>query len=678
MHIGTQIFAPDGWDQMPKDIKFHFLKSDGARRRVLLVHFSAGENYKPSKADLVVMSRSEFELGVKSENIVPFKKQSLLPPWLEEKEGVDLSQIDRTRHAPKIPHKTRVEDRFLQIASTARDFESVLAADDPQTEINRRATKCLPPQNETRFRLHVLTYMCFGQDMWVLLPPFHKIGRWDRYKHSDTKYGAPSIAYGRSYGNGSSQELTDLCVKYFLARKQLGKHMTEIYEEVMTYDFRCRSVVTSTGMKIFISSDGKPFPTYWQFKYRVVKAIGIEEVQLMLYGAVRYRTKVAATKGSFSENVANLMERVEADGYYTKEHPRGYLEGTSLPPLCVVTSRDLLSGMKLGIGFSFGSERSTAYRMMLFCMAVPKDFFCSLFGIPYVAGEWPCEGLPGHFAIDRGPGARKNLIEELEKRFPIRDMAPSWSGQSKATVESSHPRDVEIDGQPTFLKSNLTPVQLARREIMALMKFNQAADMEGRFEPDSDLAFVIQSPIGLWNHYDSLYRNDAMPISIPEAVRTFLTPMEFALHDDGVWLDQRRYDSDTFRQSGIHERVSRTGETGGKISGYVLDMCVRYIWVEYDGSLFFLEARLRIRGDNETLFMSLQELAEWTDARSKVQSAFEIHKRAVGSEFKYRFKENTGKLWDSTRRCAGKPSRDAIAKQEEVEARQATSARRAA
>ena len=678
MHIGAQIEAPEGWGQIPQGIVFNFLRSDAKRDRVLLVHFEAGGDNKPSKAHLVVISRKKFEEGASTEKIIPLEEQSLLPPWLKELEGVDLSQIDRDRHNPKILHSSRVEDRFMHIASTVRNFESVLEAGNPERELNRRAALCSPPQNETRFRLHVLTYLCFGQNMWVLLPPFHNIGRWDRYAHPETKYGAPSAAYGRSYGNGSSQELTDLCVKFYLKRARLGKYLTKIYHEVMTEDFHSRCITTTSGMKVYTSSDGKPFPTYWQFKYRVQKAIGIEEMQKTLYGTVRFRTRIAASKGAFSEEVANLMEKIEADGYYTNEWPKGYVEGTSLPPLCVVIGRDHLSGLKLGIGFSFGAEHSTAYRMMLFSMAVPKDYFCSLFGVIIMPDEWPNEGLSGHFGIDRGPGARRNLVEEHEKRFPIKDMAPSWFGQSKATVESSHPREVKIDGQPTFMKSDFTPVELAKREIMRLLKFNQSANMEGRFEPDSELAFVPPTPIGLWNHYDKLFRNDAMPISIDEAVRTFLTPIELSLRDDGVWLDQRRYISDELRATGILEGVARTGETGVKINGYVLDMCVRHVWVEVNGRLLQLEAILRIRGDEETLWMSFAELEQWQDARRKVKSAFYVHRDAVSSDFMRRFKENTGKEWDSAERRAGKPKRDATAKQEEVEARQATSARRAA
>ncbi len=678
MHMGFQIEAPEGWHQMVKGVTYYFLKSHAEARRVLLAYFQIGEMHKDTKAHLLVMPRKIFEDGIASEDILPLDIQLRLPPWLAGLEDFDLTQIDSTRPKAAILHSERVEDRFLKISPTLRDLKIIFSAKYPEAELNHRASLCTPRQHETRFRLWVLTYLCFGQDMWMLLGAFNNIGHYDRLVHKNTKFGAPSLAYGKKHGNNMSIELIAMCVKYFIKHADLGKRFSRIYETIITEDFRCKTAVTKSGMRYYIHPEGKPFPSFWQFKYSVLNEIGIETVQIKLYGAVRHRAKVAASKGSFTEDISNLMENVDADGYYTKERPRGYVEGTSLPPLCCVTSRDLLSGKKLGIGFSFGNERSTAYRMMLFCMAVPKDYFCMLMGIPFVKGEWVNEGIPAHFSVDRGPGGRKQLIKDLEKRFPIRDLAPSWMGQSKANIESSHPRDVKIDGQPTYLQSDLTPIELARREIMALISYNHTANMEDRFEPDRELALVPPTPISRWIHYDNLFRNDAMPISIPESVRTFLTPMEFDLRDDGIWLDQRKYGSDALDATGIRERIARSGELGAKINGYILDMCLRHIWVEVDRKLLLLDAKLRLRDDENNRDISFAELEQWNEARRNIGSAFREHQHAASSEFMSRFKEDTGKSWDSTKRRTGKPKRDAMQKQEESEARQATSNRKKA
>lgn len=665
MRVGTRIVAPEGWGILAKGTHYYFLKSDPRKQRVLLVHFDEGNQEKgiSPKAHLLVMPRKVFEEGALSAAILPTGWQPSLPPWLEELEGMDLSRLDEGRSKAKKSHEARVEERYGKIGKAIGKMEAILAAQDPQQEINRQAALCTPPQNESRFRTWLLTYLCFGRNIWSLLPPFHHIGRWNREKYPGIKFGRPSIAFGSNYGFGRNPMMVERCVKSYQARAKLGRTMVSIYREAMASEFKCRIVTSSVGLKSYVSADGLPFPTYCQYKYAIEKTFGKEAVQLQLYGAVRYRSRIAKSKGRFSEELANLMERVEADGYYTKERPKGYIEGSTLSALCVVRGVDGLSGLKVGIGFALGNERGAAYRMMLFSMAVPKDFFCMLFGVTLERGEWNSVGLPPHLDLDRGPGARRDLIKELQERIPIKGLAPSYSGQSKATVESSHPRQVKSEGKPRFVQSNLTPVEMVRREITRLLRDNQACYMEDRFDPDSELASVPPNAIGLWDHYDGLYRNDAQPMSIDEAVRTFLTPMEFQLHEDGVYLNGRRYTS-----ADLEAMDLITDQTATRIQGYVLDMCVRHVWVEVRGRLYMLEAKLRIRGDDETLWMSLAELEQWDEARRKIKSEFSVHQHAASSEYMDRFEKDTGKPWNSGSSKPGKPKRDATARQEEAEA----------
>jgi hypothetical protein len=87
---------------------------------------------------------------------------------------------------------------------------------------------------------------------------------------------------------------------------------------------------------------------------------------------------------------------------------------------------------------------------------------------------------------------------------------------------------------------------------------------------------------------------------------------------------------------------------------------------------------LRIRGDDETLWMSISELSQWEEARKSIKSAYRIHQDATSSEFRQRFHEDTGKSWDSAIRRAGKPRKNALAKQEANEARQINSSKKVA
>lgn len=682
MIIGTQIIAPDGWKSLVKNQPYHFLKSDSTRRRVLLVHFELRGKSKQPFAHLQVIAQHDFEEGLdpQSKSILPGPQQPTLPPWLARLEGCDLSQLDecRARSKPKVFHKTRVEDRFLVIAQAVADFELILAAEDPEQEINRRASLCSPRQHESRFRLWLLTYLCFGRNIWSLLPPYCRIGLWERLDRPNKKFGAPSLAYGSKYGNGMSRELADKCVASFKKRAKVGVFMNKIYCDAMRQDFGCKTRTGHRNNRIFYHPQGLPFPTFWQFKYRVLLKYGVETVQKILYGKVRQRSRLAASKGSFSEAVANLMEKVEADGYYTHDRPKGYVDGSTLPSMCVVVGRDVLSGLKLGIGFSLDKEKRSAYRMMRFCMAVPKDFFCMLFGKTIKPEQWPSIGSPSHLILDRGPGAHKDRIRESDLNFPIREIAPSWSGQSKATIESSHPRSLKAEGQPTYIQSNLTPHEMVLREIDGLLEDNLKSNMSGRFEPTSDMAFVQPSSIGLWNYYDERFRNDAQPMSIDDAVRTFLTPIEFSLKKSGVWLGVKRFNSQEFRATGVLDEVARSNDQGRKIRGYVLDVCLRHIWVEYQSRLFMLEADSLVRGMGENLYISLAELRQWDEARAVENSAFRVHQPAVAADAGDQFEEDIGKAWNGGTRKSGKPKKTAIAQQEAREARQSTSPRKEA
>lgn len=587
MHRGTQLIAPEGCGILRAGETYSFLRNRNGH--VLLVKFLGDRKIKP-QAQLVQMRALDFENGINEELIVPQEKQSTLPPWLADFEGFDLSQIDMLRPNGKIRHNLRVEDRLLCLAPALGNIDEILSAPNPDSKLNEIARRCHPIQHETRYRLWFYTYVCFGQNAWVLLPPFHNAGHHDRFEYPDSKQGRNNKAFGKHYGYGCRKDVIEKCIQGWKKHSDLGQSMRKIFERTMISEFKCATTTTLFGTKDFIQPDGKAIPTYWQFRYRVIQKIGLTTVHIVLYGEVRHRKRLAASKGPFSEAVANLVERVEADGYNTKELPRGFVEGSTLPALCVVIGRDVLSGLKLGIGFSFGAERTTAYRAMLFSMAVPKDFFCSLFGITISPEDWPNVGLPGFLTLDRGPGASKRLTEGMQERLPIREIAPSWWAQSKAPVESSHPRSTKTEGAPTYFQSDLTPVELAKQEIYRLLSYNNTADMSERFQPRGDLAFVPPSPIGLWEFYDRKGRNDSIPISIEDAVRAFLTRIELTVTEKGIWLYEQCYRSKKLIETGLLDKIKRSPKSAIMLSGYMLEMCTRYLWVELEHQLIMVEA----------------------------------------------------------------------------------------
>ncbi|HSH96837.1 MAG: transposase [Methylophilaceae bacterium] len=659
MKIGSQLHAPHGYLHLKKDLVYHFLKSHATKKLVFLVLFGYEKGKTPS-SELIVIDRDAFEAGI-PEQITLTENQTSMPLWLKELEGRDISRIDLKRPKAVKQHRERVEERLFWITPAIITMDEILDSPDPQASINAKARECATPQNESRFRAWLLTYLCFGRDQWVLLPPFHKIGHWDRAEHVGVKFGRPSLAYGKYYGFGMTVEMRKGIIDGYRRFGKTGVKMSQIYSKTLISEFNCK-VTTQTSVfdslskvKAVSQPQGLAFPTIEQFKYEVKKAFSIEQLQKNLYGEVRFRTDLSVSKGKFSEAVANLYERVEFDGYYTIERPKSYTEGNYYPPLCVVRCRDTLSGMLLGIGFSTNKESSEAYRTTLFSMAVPKKFFCSLFGIEIEDKDWPCVGMTGDTIFDRGPGSKKDLIDDDDLKPAIKGLPPAWFGQSKAGIESSHPRDFKIEGRPTYTLSNLTPVELAKREIFATIAYNQKADMSDRIYPNPDLAYIQPTPIGLWNHYDQRGRNDAMNVTIEKAIRSFLSPIELKTKHDGFWFKNIRYDSSEIRSLGILEDIGRGAELN--VLGYGHSMCLRFIWVDINGRLFQLAAKLPLRGLEDDLFQSLAEVEEFAAIRSYVNSEFTQHQHAVDAEARIQFHRATGHDWNAGTTSFRKPKK---------------------
>lgn len=669
MQCGSIVKAPQGFGALRADTDYVFLIS--RPERVLLAQLgtpnSKGE-LKPG-AHLIGFPRAEFEEAVSEAVLIDSGQKITLPPWLEADNHTNLELCDVGRRNPKILHKDRVEARLMMIYEAVSNPSDWMLSKEPEFALNQMARRigC----NETRYRTWAISYLVCGRNLGALSSPWHNIGRWNRESHANKKFGRPSLSFGTRYGSGKDPVLTQVYLDGYKEFAQQGRTLQEVYDLVMVKKLKCK--IGSRGaqkFKIFIPPAGQGFYTYDQFRYRLIKKHGLEQIQMDLYGEIRVRNKMAPSQGQYAEHLVNLMEEVEADAFSCAELPRGYLEGSTLPPLKVAAGVDVLSSFGVGIGFSLGGERHEAYRMMLFCIAVPKVFFCKLFGITIRPEEWPSQGLPSCYITDRGPGAVLKLIEKFDNEFPIREIALAYSGQSKATVESSNPRKRKIEGKPTYTRSNFTPVKLARKLIRDFMVRNRTRWIEHKIEAIPEMAFVSPDPLSFWNAYDARGRNDANLMSIDDAVRTFLTPRKFTLKEDGVYLLGRKFNSSSLKASDIFQKLKRSPLTVTEIDGYVMDLCVRHIWVEVDGQLHQLEAQLKVGGDSDDLYVSLSELEQFAEARAEVNSAFRQHRRAASAEGMICFQEDTGDDWDSGRRMAGRAKKTAIAIQEEREAKQ--------
>ena len=684
--IGTQLVAPDGFLDLEKGVTYYFLKSssDGL---VYLVDFvarparrverkraghSAMVNQTPTPIPvLLVIARDDFESGLDERNrrIVRVERQHTLPPWLEELEGQDLSRTDQKRRSARVAHVARIERKLELISPLVRVADQVLGADDPDHAINAHARACTPRQNETRLRLAFYVYLLFGRNRFALHYPIHKIGRWDRDRASDTKRGRPSERKGKGHGHNATPELVQKMLDCYARESGPGVDLPTIYRTFMSRDLGCRERPDRNGCLSYWHPQGAAFPTKGMFLYHVRKAFGTAQLQRTMLGYARTRSKFDAHLGAFTQNLCNAHERVEADAYVVRELPRGLIDGHTLPALRVVRFRDVASGLITGIGFALGSETAAAYRMARFCQAVDKVLFCSLFGVRITADQWPSIGLTAYDVQDRGPGATDGAFARHQACQPVvREIPPSYAGQSKAIVESSHPKSRSTDDAPSHVKSNMRVFELIRRELWRVIRDNDSINIADRIPPDLLSHVCKPSPLALFRELDRRGRNDAMSIGFGDAVRTFLSKHEARLTRDGIMFKNQCYSGPGLVASGALRR--RPASQASTVEVYVLDACVRHIWIDIDDALVQLEIKPKLRVADEEMYLSLDELMEREEHLRTMALDFDEHRDAVASKRAREFEVENGLRWNGGSRIVGRPRwRTEAAKREAAESK---------
>lgn len=666
MQVGTPLIAPDGFRSLLKGNVYYLVRNHLPSGRVMLAWFTS---VKHLSVNLIMLTNRQFEQATADGFIVPADKPTGLPPHLDDLENVDLQLLDQPRPDKKIPNKARVEDRLLAIAPLLEREAEILSAPAPEKLIHAYAKSV--GKNPSRLRFWFFTYITFGRNAWALLPNFKNIGRWDRLANqkSEFKLGRPSEVLGKRSGTRAKKQMIDLIVQSYTKHCALGVKLRKVYQLAMQHDFGGKPVRLPTGHLTFVGVD---LPTYDQYRYYVIKHYGLETVQRTLYGESRHRRRYAAYAGSFTAAVGSLYEATESDGYVCEDRPKAYIDGGVLDALYVVRNVDTASGLRLGIGFSFGAEHSEAYNAMHFCSAIPKKKFCKLFDIDIEEYEWPSIGLTPRHITDRGPGVKREPGEPNERSdaLAIRELTPSGKGQSKALVESSQRRRTKSEGPQTQRISDLTVYQMAQREIRRLLFENQGADVSGHMTPEMIRTGVHPNPVGLWKFLDDRARNLAEMCSFSDAVRRFLPRIDLRLDRGGALLGHQRYDSEALRQTRILDRV---GQNGSKtVIGYILPFCIRHIWADIDGVLVELDAVLKLRDDEEQLYRTFYDLGDESKALKDSRSLQLEHRDAAAVQQMRAFHDDTGKDWDSKKRRSHRNTSTNASKQDNDDVKRLT------
>lgn len=653
MNKGSILIAPAGFRSLVSGTDYYLLGNCKFTQRVTLTFFTQvpgrGGAADRWQAGVITLDRDSFEASLASGLIEHKPSHAALPPWATAYEGVDPNQLESERKSSKRSYQSRVEARFNVIAPLVEREQELLASPNIIKEINAYARSLAPKQNPERVVLWYCTYQVFGQNIWSLMPAFASIGSWSRDQTADTakKLGRPNLQHGRHSGH-SAIPLRERIVQTYLARATLGRSMSSIYSDSMVYDFGCRTTRDSHGNLIIYHPDSKPFPTLNQYRYHAIKSLGLEGVQERKYGQARYRSRLAPSQGKFSEATANLLEAAEADCFNVRELPRQLLTGKPGLPLTVCRFVDVASGSIFGVGLSYGGERAEAYRLAKFFSVAPKTLVGRLFGIEISEDAFPVSGLPPRPITDRGPGSSMSVDEKAEDKPPVRELAPSWSGQSKATVESSHPRDVSLEGAPSYVLSDLNVYEMAKREILRAASDNRTSDASRRLTPEMIAAGTPANPNGIACYLRDRGRVDAIPMSLERAIRAYLSPITFQLDSSGLHLRHLRFDSEAYRATGLDRRPGKNQRIS--VEGFAMPLTLRYAWIDYKGRLIEVGAMLPLRDDPTQLYVSIYEVDENARMLRELKSEQAWNAAAAAIEARVAFTEATGKEWEGGQR----------------------------
>lgn len=644
------------------EVRYHFYgyrDDDDA----LIIHFT--EETKGWRSRSFTINRERFEEGLLAKKFL-IDTEHHFPPWLDQVEGTNFDNLEQHRRRSDacnaVSYRTQVEKRLLAIGDAVADRNKILNAGDPLSVLNAYAAETEPPTHPHRFQTQFFSYTIYG-NIWALKTATHRCGTWSRTapQHKQTRFGRVSVNPDTAFTHAVAHmrpRLADLFVKH----SKLGQSLKAVYEDSML-ELGCMWQETGKGKLRLYHPAAKPFPSIGQFRYAIEKELGVEFLRIRLYGRAHSRAKAVVAVGYFTEDCANILQGLVVDAYFLKERPKRLL--ADAPGLRIAVARGVCktTGGIGGVGFSVGGETAEAYRAMLFCMVVKKWYIARIYGIPAShLADWLMEGRPTSWESDRGPPGKADLVESLEFAFPIKRIVPSYQGQSKANIESKHPREKENLEAPSHVQSDSDAIELMKREIYRAHAENTGTDISERLTEKQVADFAREdlppTPQAFWSYLEERGRSNAVTMSLHDAVRTYWTPVDFDVTEHGVCFHEKTFSSKAFRQSPFLSRLLRGNKKKlvGSVRGYILSAVVRYVWIEIEGRLMEIEACHRLRVDGDEHMIPLSELKAVEQQRKILAAQGREQELAARLRAKFHYKETTGHGWSAGRRRQG-PSR---------------------
>ena len=304
------------------------------------------------------------------------------------------------------------------------------------------------------------------------------------------------------------------------------------------------------------------------------------------------------------------LERLEADGYFTEDHPTGQVNNSLLPKLCVVTIVCVATGMIVGVGFSLGAEAAEAYHMALWCCSIDKTIYCRTLGLTIKRDRWPVIVAPVDVKTDRGPGVKRapgDFVANVDgdKQIVVRQIMESNRGKAKPNVESSHRRRTKINEPRGVKQSDLKVVAMARREVLIAMRHNKKSYVQRRMTNQMTDALIDPSPIEIFNFLEKRERIVRREISFEQATRRYLKKVDAVLTKDGVLLGHQFYGSPLLATTAMFVNV---GDCRLPVTCYVLPISVVIIWAEIGDKLIEVSASQSMEESKRLIEQTYDEL----------------------------------------------------------------------
>ena len=649
-----QFIAPEGFRTIRAGVVHHRLRTDPRAGRVLFVVFT-----DEVRARLVIVEHGPL-IEALGKAVIPAPQPQLVPPWLAFLRSPDqiAARIAEAVSAegpvrnPNNPARL-VESRFCHLQSALDDIGEIFSADSPSHALNTYARRCDPPQNESRFRAMFYAYVAFGYSDTALFPAVHRRGRWNRLEPGrHTPLGRPSNDGSRSPFI-MTPDLVGRITASFTAQAQLGLTRDKVYAAAMRREFGCHTE-TANGRTVFAHKAGKAFPTPDQYWYRCELQFGRDGIKKALRGEETYRNREAPSEGSYASSVGNVCERIHGDVSHSKAQPKSYVSDRQLPKMIVCRLIDALSGMCVGIGAGHDTENRDAYLEAVFCMAIPKSLFGKLIGYPIEDSDWPGSGVPTWLVVDRGPGAAVSVLEQLQEHGIGRPLTPSNSPQSNSIVESRHPRSATMTGAPTFLTSDLTPVEMFKQEVELTLLANRSSSALARASNTQIVRGEI-TPLAIYSGLLKELRTDARPVAIDQAVRAFLPAVKFTVRDGLLYLHSRPFGGKEFRGALSGREIKSLD--GMLLKGYCMTISTRHAWVEVNRQLVMVDALTRYRDGDQDLYLSLSELSELGGRSAQLETVRRSSRAAELVASQERFERQAEKSLDEPTRRRGQRRR---------------------